>query len=472
MAEIKTEQFQSAARGAIADADLQRLLGKLSGFDTGRQRAIEEMGEATWDELRDRAREIKRHTIQHLDHYLEMLADSVEGAGGTTFFARDVAEANEYVAGLAESRGVKSVIKSKSMVAEEMGIGQVFEEMGVEPVETDLGEYIIQLAGETPSHIIAPAIHKSREQVSDLFVEKLQAPRAKEIPELAGIARRVLRGKFLQADMGMSGVNFAVAETGTIAIVTNEGNGRMCTSLPRIHVATMGLEKLVPRLEDLTVFLQLLPRAATGQRITSYVTFITGPRRSDEEDGPQEFHLVVLDNGRSRMLADPELQEVLFCIRCGACLNTCPVYTKVGGHAYGWVYPGPIGAVITPMLVGQARAADLPFASTLCGACREVCPVRINIPRMLLKLRRDLTQGGPEVRKPQRWEALLFRVWRRGVTNPRLFALGGRLASLVQRPLVRNGKLRWLPGPLGGWTRTRDFPKVAKKAFRARWRGQ
>ena len=466
MADVTTEEFQAGSRRALGDPDLQRLLGKLGGFRMGREGAIEEMGQAAWDELRDRAREIKQHTIQHLDGYLEQLTDSVEAAGGAVFFARDAHEANEYVTGLARSRGVKSVIKSKSMVAEEMGIGDVLEESGVESVETDLGEYIIQLAHETPSHIIAPAIHKSKEQVSDLFASKIGVPRAEGIPELAGIAREVLRERFLRADMGMTGANFAVAETGTIAIVTNEGNGRMCTSLPRVHVATMGLEKVVPRLEDLAVFLRLLPRAATGQRITSYVTFITGPRRSDEEDGPEEFHLVILDNGRSRMLADPDLQEALFCIRCGACLNSCPVYTKVGGHAYGWVYPGPIGAVVTPMLVGQARAADLPFASSLCGACREVCPVRINIPHLLLKLRRDITQGAPEVRKPRPAEALLFKLWRQGATNPWLFALGGRVASLLQRPLLRGGKLRWLPPPFDAWTRTRDFPAVARRAFR------
>jgi L-lactate dehydrogenase complex protein LldF len=270
--------------------------------------------------------------------------------------------------------------------------------------------------------------------------------------------------------MGMTGVNFAVAETGTIVLVTNEGNGRMCTSLPRVHVATMGMEKVVPRLEDVALFLQLLPRAATGQRITSYVTFVTGPRRADEEEGPEEFHLVILDNGRSKLLADPELQEALFCIRCGACLNACPVYNKVGGHAYGWVYPGPIGAVITPVMVGLPKAADLPFASSLCGACREVCPVRINIPHMLLKLRRDLTQGPREARKPRRLEALLMRVWQWTVASPRLFTLAGAVAELLQRPLVRRGKIRWLPPPLSAWTRSRDFPAVARNAFRRRWR--
>ena len=470
MVDVKTDAFQATARRAILDPGIQRSLDRLAYFRDGRAGAIAEMGDEAWEALRDQAREIKRHTMEHLDYYLELLARNVERAGGKVFFARDAQEANTYVTDVARAHGVRSVIKSKSMVAEEMGVGHVLEETGVESVETDLGEYIIQLAGETPYHIIAPAIHKSKEQVSDLFVDKIGASPQTEIPALADVAREVLREKFLRADMGMSGVNFAVAESGTIVIVTNEGNGRMCTSLPRVHVATMGMEKVVPRLEDLGVFLPLLTRSATGQRITSYVSFVTGPRGPSEEEGPEEFHLVVLDNGRSRMLADPELQEALFCIRCGACLNACPVYSKVGGHAYGWVYPGPIGAVVTPMLVGQAKAKDLPFASSLCGACREVCPIRINIPHMLLKLRRDLTQGPPGVRKPDRLEALLIGLWRRIVGSPRLFRLAGRLASLAQRPLVRGGKIRWLPPPLSAWTRTRDFPAVASKPFRARWK--
>ncbi|MCS7207093.1 MAG: LutB/LldF family L-lactate oxidation iron-sulfur protein [Dehalococcoidia bacterium] len=470
MGEVWTQQFPHSAQKALQDAFIQRSLRRLSHFHEARAHALAEIGLERWEALREQGRRIKAHTIRHLDHYLEMLAQQVERHGGKVCWASTAQEANTYVLQVARRHGARLIIKSKSMVSEEMGLTQVLEAAGIETVETDLGEYIIQLAGERPFHIIAPAIHKSKEEVSDLFVRRLGAERVSDIPALAGIARRVLRQKFIQADIGITGVNFAVAETGTIVLVTNEGNGRMCTSMPRVHIAIMGMEKVIPRWEDLAVFIALLTRAATGQRISSYVTFVTGPRRADEEDGPEEFHLVILDNGRSRMLEDPELQEALFCIRCGACLNACPVYGKVGGHAYGWVYPGPIGSIVTPMLVGLPKAKDLPNASSLCGACREVCPLRINIPHMLLALRQRLSEGPPTERKVNLLEKALMRGWLFLVEHPWAFTWAGRVGSLLQRPLVRGGHIPWLPPPLNGWTRSRDFPPVAHRSFRLRWK--
>jgi L-lactate dehydrogenase complex protein LldF len=351
-----------------------------------------------------------------------------------------------------------------------MALNHVLEENGIEPVETDLGEYIIQLARETPFHIVAPAMHKSKEQVSDLFDQHLNVKGLTEIPEMTRVAREVLRQKFLQADMGVSGVNFAVAETGTVCIVTNEGNGRMSTSLPRVHVALMGMEKVVPAIEDLATMLRLLPRSATGQRITSYFTMVSGPRRSADEDGPEEFHLVIMDNGRSKLLTDPDLREALYCIRCGACLNTCPIFRKVGGHAYGWVYPGPIGSIVTPMMVGLPRAVDLPFASTLCGACRDACPLKINIPRMLLNLRNQAMEGDASQRKASLLERLFARVWGKTVASERSLARVRGVARFFQGPLTRGGRMRRVPlPPFSRWTRNRDFPGLARRSFHERW---
>ena len=471
--EPKTREFNATAAAVLEDPKIQaNLAGLYGGFHQARLDAAE--ATPGWDALKDHARAIKAHTIEHLDYYLEMLERNVARAGGTVFFAEDAAAANRYVVDLARSRGVKLAVKSKSMVSEEMGLNHRLIESGIEPVETDLGEYIVQLADETPYHIIAPAIHKSREEVSDLFSEKLKTPRYTEITDLTRQARQQLRSKFIAADMGITGANFVVAETGTLILVTNEGNGRMCTSMPRIHVAITGMEKIVPSMEDLGTFLRLLIRSATGQRISSYVTAVTGPRGDDEEDGPEEFHLVIVDNGRSRLLADPELREALYCIRCGACLNACPVYRKVGGHAYGWVYSGPIGAVISPVLTGLSDAKDLPYASTLCGACREACPVKINLPRMLLYLRKELTEGKTyrRERRVSLAERLAMKVWRMSVASTFTLNLAGRLAVLAQWPVARRGRLKMVPPPLTRWTRYRTFPAIASRPFRRRWKDE
>ncbi|MBI2016880.1 MAG: lactate utilization protein [Candidatus Rokubacteria bacterium] len=347
---------------------------------------------------------------------------------------------------------------------EEIHLNEALEAAGVTPVETDLGEYIIQLAHERPSHIIAPAIHKTKGQVADLFSRELGRRVAADPEELTRIARAELREKFLQADLGITGANFAVADTGTVVLVTNEGNGRMVTSLPRVHVAVMGVEKVVPSLTDLMVFLAILAKSATGQKLSVYTTLVQGPRRAGELEGPDEFHLVLLDNGRIGQLAGP-LREALACLRCGACLNVCPVYRQIGGHAYGHTYPGPIGILLTAMLHGPESVKDLAHASSLCGACADACPVRIDIPGMLIALRREVAE-----RKIAPWaERVAFGALGRLLLRPALYRAAARLARLAQRPFARDGAIRSLPLGPGAWTGARDLPAVAARTFQERW---
>ena len=467
--QVKTKQFNEAASTALQDEKIQsNLLGLYGGFHQARLDAS--AATPNWAELQERGRAIKAHTIANLDIYLRMAEENVRKAGGKVFFAKDSEEATRYVTELVQAKGVKTVVKSKSMVSEEMGLNEHLEEAGVESVETDLGEYIIQLAGEAPFHIIAPAIHKSREDVSDLFEDKLNSPRYTGINDLAQEARRQLREKFIAADMGITGANFIVAETGTLVLVTNEGNGRMCTSMPRIHVAITGMEKVVPSMEDMGIMLRLLIRSATGQRISSYVTAVTGPRLREDEDGPEEFHLVIVDNGRSRLLADPELREALYCLRCGACLNACPVYRKVGGHSYGWVYPGPIGAIVSPMLTNLSDAKDLPYASSLCGACKEACPVKINLPRMLLYLRRQLAEGDnyPQHRTSTIRERLAMKAWRVAASTPFTMSVASNLAKFAQPLLPKVAQDSASSSPIAAWTRHRALPKIPAHPFRKR----
>ena len=483
MAEVKTGQFVAASAEAMRNPQLRRALDRVGyGFDGARRNAIGEVTEAAWEQWREEARNIKIHTLDHLDYYLEMLHDNVAAAGGQVHFAADAAEANAIVSYLAGSRGVKIATKSKSMVSEELELNTALESLGVEVYETDLGEYIIQLAGETPSHLVAPALHKSKEDIAQLFAAKLGVAYDEDIERMAATAREVLRDKFMQADLGISGANFLVAETGTLVIVTNEGNGRLCTSAPRMHIGITGMEKVIPSMQDLAIFLRLLPRSATGQRITSYVSMVTGPRRADDEDGPEEFHLVIVDNGRSRMLRDPKLREALYCIRCGACLNICPVYQRVGGHAYGWVYPGPIGAVVSPALTGLKEGKTLPQASSLCGACREACPVKINIPRMLLELRRRTAESeDPQQRASSSSERWLAGAYGRLMRSPARMARAAALGRIAQRLLPGRanpgghgrGWLRRAPLPLlSRWTRARDLPPLPPKSFREIWRDE
>jgi L-lactate dehydrogenase complex protein LldF len=355
-------------------------------------------------------------------------------------------------------------VKSKSMATEEIHLNEALEAAGVTPVETDLGEYIIQLAHERPSHIIAPAIHKTKGQVAELFARELGRETQPDPEVLTRIARAELREKFVQADMGISGANFGVADTGTIVLVTNEGNGRMVTSLPRVHVAVMGVEKVIPSMTDLAVFLAILAKSATGQKLSVYTSLVNGPRRGGELEGPEELHLVLLDSGHIRQVAGP-LREALSCLRCGACLNVCPVYRQIGGHAYGYTYPGPIGILLTAMLNGPASVKDLAHASSLCGACADACPVRIDIPRMLIELRRDIGE-----RRIAPWpERVVFGVFGRVLQRPAVYRLAARLGRVLQRPFVRAGVIRRLPLFFGDWTRTRDLPPIAARTFQERW---
>lgn len=435
---------------------------------THRLQAISEV--PGFERLCDRAREVKREVIEHLDSYLAQFADNVERHGGKVHWASTAEEVCRIVVDVAHHSGAREVVKAKSMLGEEVEVNHALAAAGIRAMETDLGEFIIQLAGERPAHIVAPAIHKTREDVSELFVTHIQAERTVVPEQLTAIARRALREMFQKAGMGMSGANFAVAETGTVVLVENEGNIRMCTTVPRVHVALVGIEKLIPRLADLGVFLRLLGRSSTGQKLTTYTSFLTGPRRPGE-DGPEEMHVVMVDNGRTAALADPKMREMLYCIRCGACLNTCPVYRKIGGHAYGWVYSGPIGALVTPELVGIGQARELPFASSLCGACREVCPVRINIPDLLLHLRSQAQEHAPKRQESLLPERLMFRLWAWGMRHPLLYALGTRLARWGQVLLARRGWIRKIPlFPASQWTKGRDFPALAPKAFRDRWK--
>ena len=477
MQHVTSETFDQNARAAMQDPVLHSALRHLAeNFGERRKNAIASVDD--WDGLRDRARATKDEVLLHLDTYLDQFAANAAEAGAVVHWARDASEACSIVLNLIKDRGATNVVKSKSMVTEEIHLNKALEAEGIEPVETDLGEWIIQLAGETPSHIVVPAIHKTKAQIAELFIEKVGIERTDDVDVLTGSARRVLRERFARAQVGISGVNFGIAETGTILILENEGNVRLTTSLPKTHIAVMGIEKILPRIADLDVFLKLLPRSGTGQNLTAYQSLITGVKRDANDEGPDEVHIVLLDNGRSRMLAHPVTRQSLACIRCGACLNACPVYQQVGGHAYGSVYPGPIGAVIMPQLIGYSKARQLPFASSLCGACREVCPVKIDIPELLLHLRAEITDGSPTTEKRFRklGESLAFRLYGFLWSDARKYRLGMKAGRLFQKLIIRNGKIkkqgnvisRLMP-PLANWTARRDASPLAPKSFREHW---
>jgi L-lactate dehydrogenase complex protein LldF len=498
MSHLTTETFDANARAALGDVQLRGALRNATSL-FGKRRLAAARGLDNWEELRSKARAIKDEVLLHLAHYLEEFVSNAERCGAKVHWARDAGEANQIVCLLAKERGAGKVVKSKSMVTEEIHLNAAIEAEGLEVIETDLGEYIIQLAGEAPSHIIVPAIHKTKKQIAELFTARLGIEPTDDVDQLTSAARRVLRQRFAAADIGISGVNFGVAETGTILILENEGNVRLTTSVPKIHIAVMGIEKILPRFADLDIFLKLLPRSGTGQQLTTYQSLITGTKRKTEDEGPDELHIVLLDNGRSRMLAHPVTRQSLACIRCGACLNACPVYQQIGGHAYGSVYPGPIGAVITPQLIGLSKAAQLPYASSLCGACREVCPVKIDIPELLLYLRGEITEGpeggGQEQvtgRGYQEQEAaaggsikrnigerLAFKLFAAVMIRPRFYEWNTRGARLLQHLIMRDGKigrvgkfLSWVVPPLGAWTNARDLRPLAQSTFREQWRNR
>ena len=479
MNHLTAETFDENAKAALGDLQLRGALRNATSlFGERRREAAASL--SNWEDLRTQARAIKDETLGHLDKYLLQFVTNAESRGVQFHWAENDAAANEIIRGITTKARAKTVVKSKSMTTEETHLNDALETTGVQVVETDLGEYIIQLAHETPSHIIAPAIHKTKGQIAQLFTSELGSAPTDDIAELTRTARQTLRDRFAAADVGISGVNFAIAETGTILIVENEGNIRLTTSVPRIHIAVMGIEKVIPRFADVDILLKLLPRSATGQRLAAYQSFITGVKSNPEDEGPDEVHVVLLDNGRSRMLAHPITRQSLACIRCGACLNACPVYQQIGGHAYGSVYPGPIGAVITPQLIGLEKAAKLPYASSLCGACREVCPVKIDIPQLLLHLRGEITEGttvaGPQLKRGLA-EKLAFALWAKVMTNPKLYVLGSRIGRWMQSTVVRDGKISDKPttqifSPLAAWTSGRDLRPLETMSFRERWKSE
>ncbi|MBU1002450.1 MAG: iron-sulfur cluster-binding protein [Proteobacteria bacterium] len=460
-----TGPFHTRCEQAVANATLRKTLKNAAQIF--RQSRAEGLGTLADPEAAcDRAAEAKRRSLENLPAILELLEQNVIAAGGHVHWARTGAEANRIVADIARAEGVRSVVKGKSMITEETGLNQLLKDQGIEVNETDLGEWIVQLAGEKPSHIVAPALHKNRHEVSQLFHEHLGEPITDDIPTLTLMARRALREKFLVAEMGITGANILVAETGSVLLIENEGNIRMSTTLPRVHVAVASLEKAVQTLEDAAAILAVLPRSCTGQVLSSYTTVITGPRRAGERDGAQVFHLVLLDNGRSRILADPEMRSILHCIRCGACFNFCPAYTRVGGLAYPGTYSGPMGSILAPLLAeAQGKAnpfAAFPYFCTTCGACRDACPVRIDHPRLLMKLR--ARHADTESPLP----ALAAAAFARLSASPRTWKMAAGVARTLDPELKLACRMPGIGKALSLWARKRRLPRL-KQPFAARW---
>ena len=457
---VTSNQFVPASELAILDPDLQQAVtfGTNTAFEK-RKVALFADGYEHGQRMRQQAAEAKRRALNNLADFLEQAEQNMTANGMQVRWATDAAEANRHILEIIKTHQLKRAAKSKSMATEEIGLNHVLEKAGVEVIETDLGEFIVQLGNETPSHIVAPIVHKTKESIRQTLIEKAEMPPTDDVNEMTAFARQFLRKKFLEADLGITGGNFIIAETGSIGLVTNEGNARMVTGLPRVHIALVGIEKMVATFEDYITLTQVLPRSSTGQTLTVYTQLINGPQQKNESDGPEHVYVILLDNGRSRIY-NSAYTESLACLRCGACLNGCPVYQAAGGHAYGWVYSGPIGAVLTPLFTGLKNATPLPHASSLCGTCKEVCPVDIDIPRMLLDLRHDLVQQNLGERK---WN-LGMNIWTWIHRSPKRYR---RMAQWAKRGLrLTRGKM---PGPLGGWTRHRSFPGFAPQTFMERY---
>lgn len=465
--------FPAAARDALGNSRLRRNLAHATSTIRGKRARV--VGEVPdWEALRDAGSAIKTATMARLPELLEQLEANVTARGGVVHWARDAAEANRIVTALVQAKGVDEVVKVKSMVTQEIGLNEALEAAGIAALETDLAELIVQLAHDKPSHILVPAIHRGRAEIREIFAEHMAGVDTDALTDepavLAAAARTHLRAAFLRAKVAISGANFGVAETGTLTVVESEGNGRMCLTLPETLITVMGIEKVVPTWRDLEVFLQLLPRSSTGERMNPYTSTWAGVTPGD---GPQEFHLVLLDNGRTRVLADEVGRSALHCIRCSACLNVCPVYERTGGHAYGSVYPGPIGVVLTPLLTGMTGGSDpndsLPYASSLCGACYDVCPVKINIPDLLVQLRAEHTEAHADAHRVPTPEAAAMAAAAWVMAEPSRFATAGRAASAGRHGIRKGRPLLPLPPPLSGWTASRDLPSPPRETFRDWW---
>ena len=454
--------FPAAAKKLVANTQTRHNVRNATDIiRRKRDRVVAELPD--WEELRQAGHDIKQHVLRHLDFYLQQFEAACTKAGGRIHWARDADEANRIIVDLVKAQNATEVIKVKTMTTDEIRLNAALEAAGITPYETDLADLIVQLGEDRPSHIVVPALHRNKLEIRSIFMEKMGLKDLGERPEdLTNAARQYLREKFLRVPVAISGANFAIAETGSICVVESEGNGRMCLSLPRVLISLVGIEKIIPTLQDLEVFLQLLPRSATGERMNPYNSIWTGVSPGD---GPEEFHVVLLDNGRINVLADPEARETLDCIRCGACLNACPVYRQTGGHAYGSVYAGPIGAILTPQLQFMEHSQTLPYASSLCGACYEVCPVKINIPEILVHLRGKIVERGDA----PLLERAAMKAASYALENSERLATAQKLARWAQIPFNRGGTIHSLPGFLAGWTSVRDLPAVPKESFREWW---